>query len=60
MQIHNNFYSSCYICHRKVLCLILAKKGVQNYQSGLDICEVHHNTDFVIMHFLKLHEDFIQ
>ena len=51
MQIHNTFCLSCYICRRKVLCLVLAnKKYIYNTI----------NLGWIFVQLLKLHEDFMQ
>ena len=65
LEVHKIFYSSSYICFRKVLCLVLAKKSVQDKKYGLDICEARHDTPYAFYHhatkrLLKLHEGFMQ
>lgn len=49
IQILKIFYSSYYIYHHKILCLVLAKKNVQKKNSEPDICKIYYNTTFIIM-----------
>lgn len=51
-EIHNNFYSSCYICHCDVLCLVLGKKKCTK--------TINLGFIFVIMQLLKLHQNIMQ